>query len=199
MTRNVSNKINEKKIDRIIISSSDLISNLTSLTPEIRKIVDKIATCLNNGKKIILFGNGGSAADAQHIAAELIGKFKLKRQSYPALALTSNTSIITAVSNDFSFTSSFSRQCESLVSNNDVVIGISTSGKSANVRKALLVSKKKGAYTIGLLGNRGGTIKKIVDAPLVVESNSTPRIQEAHRVIYHIICEQVEEILEKGN
>ena len=199
MTRNILNKINEKKIDRIIISSSDLISNLTSLTPEIRKAVDKIATCLNNGKKIILFGNGGSAADAQHIAAELIGKFKLKRQSYPALALTSNTSIITAISNDFSFTSSFSRQCESLVSNNDVVIGISTSGKSANVRKALLVSKKKGAYTIGLLGNGGGTIKKIVDAPLVVESNSTPRIQEAHRVIYHIICEQVEEILEKGN
>ena len=193
------NKINEKKIDRIIISSSDLISNLTSLTPEIRKVVDKIATCLNNGKKIILFGNGGSAADAQHIAAELVGRFKLKRQSYPALALTSNTSIITAISNDFSFTSSFSRQCESLVSNNDVVIGISTSGKSANVRKALLVSKKKGAYTIGLLGNRGGTIKKIVDAPLVVESNSTPRIQEAHRVIYHIICERVEEILEKGN
>ena len=199
MTRNILNKINEKKIDRIIISSSDLISNLTSLTPEIRKAVDKIATCLNNGKKIILFGNGGSAADAQHIAAELIGKFKLKRQSYPALALTSNTSIITAISNDFSFTSSFSRQCESLVSNNDVVIGISTSGKSANVRKALLVSKKKGASTIGLLGNGGGTIKKIVDAPLVVESNSTPRIQEAHRVIYHIICEQVEEILENGN
>ena len=162
-------------------------------------MIGKIATCLNNGKKIILFGNGGSAADAQHIAAELIGKFKLKRQSYPALALTSNTSIITAISNDFSFTSSFSRQCESLVSNNDVVIGISTSGKSANVRKALLVSKKKGASTIGLLGNGGGTIKKIVDAPLVVESNSTPRIQEAHRVIYHIICEQVEEILEKGN
>ena len=199
MTRNVSNKINEKKIDRIIISSSDLISNLTSLTPEIRKVVDKIATCLNNGKKIILFGNGGSAADAQHIAAELVGRFKLKRQSYPAIALTSNTSIITAISNDFSFTSSFSRQCESLVSKNDVVIGISTSGKSANVRKALLVSKKKGASTIGLLGNGGGTIKKIVDIPLTVQSNSTPRIQEAHRVIYHIICERVEEILEKGN
>jgi len=199
MTRNTSNKMNEKKIEKIIISSSSLISNLTYLTPEIRKVIDKIATCLNNGKKIILFGNGGSAADAQHIAAELIGKFKLKRRSYPALALTSNTSIITAISNDFSFASSFSRQCESLVSNNDVVIGISTSGKSVNVRKALLVSKKKGAYTIGLLGNGGGSIKKIVDAPLVVESNSTPRIQEAHRVIYHIICEQVEEILEKGN
>ena len=199
MTSNTSKKTSRKKIEEIIISSSDLISSLTLMTPEIEKAIDKITSCLKNGKKIILFGNGGSAADAQHIAAELIGRFKLKRQSYPALALTSNTSIITAISNDFSFTSSFSRQCESLVSKNDIVIGISTSGKSVNVRKALLVSKKKGAYTIGFLGNDGGTIKKIVDIPLVVKSNSTPRIQEAHRVIYHIICELVEEILEKGN
>ena len=199
MTSNTWNKINKKKIDRIIVSSSDLIDSLTSITPEIEKTIDKIISCLNDGKKIILFGNGGSAADAQHIAAELVGRFKLKRQSYPALALTSNTSIITAISNDFSFTSSFSRQCESLVSKGDVAIGISTSGKSVNVRKALLVSKKKGASTIGLLGNGGGTIKKIVDIPLTVQSNSTPRIQEAHRVIYHIVCERVEEILEKGN
>ena len=199
MTSNTSKKTSRKKIEEIIISSSDLISSLTLMTPEIEKAIDKITSCLKNGKKIILFGNGGSAADAQHIAAELVGRFKLKRQSYPALALTSNTSIITAISNDFSFTSSFSRQCESLVSKNDIVIGISTSGKSVNVRKALLVSKKKGAYTIGFLGNDGGTIKKIVDIPLVVKSNSTPRIQEAHRVIYHLICERVEEILEKGN
>ena len=199
MTSNTSKKTSRKKIEEIIISSSDLISSLTLMTPEIEKAIDKITSCLKNGKKIILFGNGGSAADAQHIAAELIGRFKLKRQSYPALALTSNTSIITAISNDFSFTSSFSRQCESLVSKNDIVIGISTSGKSVNVRKALLVSKKKGAYTIGFLGNDGATIKKIVDIPLVVKSNSTPRIQEAHRVIYHLICERVEEILEKGN
>ena len=199
MTSNTSKKTSRKKIEEIIISSSDLISSLTLMTPEIEKAIDKITSCLKNGKKIILFGNGGSAADAQHIAAELIGRFKLKRQSYPALALTSNTSIITAISNDFSFISSFSRQCESLVSKNDIVIGISTSGKSVNVRKALLVSNKKGAYTIGFLGNDGGTIKKIVDIPLVVKSNSTPRIQEAHRVIYHIICELVEEILEKGN
>jgi len=199
MTGSTSNKINDKKIYKIIISSSDLIASLTSMSPEIEKTIDKIASCLKNGNKIILFGNGGSAADAQHVAAELVGRFKLKRQSYPAIALTSNTSIITAISNDFSFTSSFSRQCESLVSKNDVVIGISTSGKSVNVRKALLVSKKKGASTIGLLGNGGGTIKKIVDIPLTVQSNSTPRIQEAHRVIYHIICERVEEILEKGN
>ena len=199
MTDSTSNKINDKKIDKIIISSSDLIASLTSMSPAIEKTIDKIVSCLNNGNKIILFGNGGSAADAQHIAAELVGRFKLKRQSYPAIALTSNASIITAISNDFSFTSSFSRQCESLVSKNDIAIGISTSGKSVNVRKALLVSKKKGASTIGLLGNGGGTIKKIVDIPLTVQSNSTPRIQEAHRVIYHIICERVEEILEKGN
>ena len=199
MTGSTSNKINDKKIDKIIISSSDLIASLTSMSSEIDKTIDKIASCLNNGNKIILFGNGGSAADAQHVAAELVGRFKLKRQSYPAIALTSNTSIITAISNDFSFTSSFSRQCESLVSKNDVAIGISTSGKSVNVRKALVVSKKKGASTIGLLGNGGGTIKKIVDIPLTIQSNSTPRIQEAHRVIYHIICERVEEILEKGN
>ena len=199
MTGSTSNKINDKKIYKIIISSSDLIASLTSMSPEIEKTIDKIASCLKNGNKIILFGNGGSAADAQHVAAELVGRFKLKRQSYPAIALTSNTSIITAISNDFSFTSSFSRQCESLVSKNDVAIGISTSGKSVNVRKALVVSKKKGASTIGLLGNGGGTIKKIVDIPLTIQSNSTPRIQEAHRVIYHIICEQVEEILEKGN
>ena len=199
MTGSTSNKINDKKIYKIIISSSDLIASLTSMSPEIEKTIDKIVSCLNNGNKIILFGNGGSAADAQHVAAELVGRFKLKRQSYPAIALTSNTSIITAISNDFSFTSSFSRQCESLVSKNDVAIGISTSGKSVNVRKALVVSKKKGASTIGLLGNGGGTIKKIVDIPLTIQSNSTPRIQEAHRVIYHIICERVEEILEKGN
>ena len=195
MTSNTSKKTSRKKIEEIIISSSDLISSLTLMTPEIEKAIDKITSCLKNGKKIILFGNGGSAADAQHIAAELIGRFKLKRQSYPALALTSNTSIITAISNDFSFTSSFSRQCESLVSKNDIVIGISTSGKSVNVRKALLVSKKKGAYTIGFLGNDGGTIKKIVDIPLVVKSNSTPRIQEVHRIIFHIICDLVEQDL----
>ena len=127
MTSNTSKKTSRKKIEEIIISSSDLISSLTLMTPEIEKAIDKITSCLKNGKKIILFGNGGSAADAQHIAAELIGRFKLKRQSYPALALTSNTSIITAISNDFSFTSSFSRQCESLVSKSDVAIGISTS------------------------------------------------------------------------
>ena len=192
MTSNTRNKINKKKIDKIIISSSDLIDSLTSMTPEIEKTIDKIISCLKNGKKIILFGNGGSAADAQHIAAELVGRFKLKRQSYPALALTSNTSIITAISNDFSFDSVFSRQCEGLILKGDVVIGISTSGNSLNVKKGITTSKKKGAITIGLLGNKGGSIKKCVDIPLIVDATETSHIQEVHRIIYHVICEIVE-------
>ena len=189
----------QEKIRNYILSSSEIVQSSVSLSPNIEKSIIAIVKCLRKGNKVVLFGNGGSAADAQHIAAEFIGRFKINRKSLPAIALSDNSSTITAISNDFSFTSSFSRQCESLVSKNDIVIGISTSGKSVNVRKALLVSKKKGASTIGLLGNGGGTIKKIVDIPLVVKSNSTPRIQEAHRVIYHIICERVEEILEKGN
>ena len=143
-------------------------------------------------KKIIIFGNGGSAADAQHIVAEFIGRFKLERKTLPAIALTSNSSIITALANDYSYDTIFSRQCEGLVQKGDIVIGISTSGKSLNVKKGLTVSKKKGAITIGLLGNKGGIIRKICDIPIIVNSSSTPRIQEVHRMIYHIICEEVE-------
>ena len=183
-----------KKLD----ASSKIIKNLALLIPELEKSIDIITKCLMQKNKIILFGNGGSAADAQHIAAEFIGRFQFNRKSLPALALTSNSSILTAISNDYSYDVIFSRQCESLVTKNDVVIGISTSGNSLNVKKGLLISKKLGAKTIGLLGKKGG-IRKIVDIPLCVNSNSTPEIQEAHRVIYHIICEQVEEILEKGN
>tara|TARA_Y100000782_G_scaffold112740_1_gene143684 strand:- start:444 stop:1022 length:579 start_codon:yes stop_codon:yes gene_type:complete len=181
-----------KKLD----ASSKIIKNLALLIPELEKSIDIITKCLMQKNKIILFGNGGSAADAQHIAAEFIGRFQFNRKSLPALALTSNSSILTAISNDYSYDVIFSRQCESLVTKNDVVIGISTSGNSLNVKKGLLISKKLGAKTIGLLGKKGG-IRKIVDIPLCVNSNSTPEIQEAHRVIYHIICEHVEKNLKK--
>ena len=147
---------------------------------------------LKKGNKIILFGNGGSAADAQHIAAEFIGRFLINRESLPAIALTSNSSTITALANDFSFDTVFSRQCESLVSKGDIAIGISTSGNSLNVEKALITCKNKGANTIGLLGNNGGIIKKNVDVSIIVDSSSTPHIQEIHRIVYHIICEIVE-------
>ena len=155
--------------------------------------------CLKRGKKIVLFGNGGSAADAQHIAAEFIGKFNIKRKSLPAIALTSNSSTITALSNDFSFETVFSRQCESLISKGDISIGISTSGNSSNVKKAIVTSKKMGATTIALLGNGGGQIKKYTDIPIIVESSSVPIIQEIHRIIYHIICEIVEKEVIKSS
>lgn len=165
------------------------------MAPQIEKSINAITKCLSTGNKVILFGNGGSAADAQHIAAELIGRFKFERKSYPAIALTTDTSSLTALANDYSFHIVYSRQCESLVNKNDVVIGISTSGNSINVKKGLETAKKKGAILIGLLGSKGGSIGKLVDIPIITDSSSTPRIQEAHRTIYHIICEEVEKVM----
>ena len=182
----------KKNIEEYISESARIINNSIILSNNIEKSILELIKTLQNGKKIILFGNGGSAADAQHIAAELIGRFKLKRDSLPAISLTTDSSVITSIANDFSFDEIFSRQCESLVSNGDTVIGISTSGNSKNVFNGLKVSKSIGATTIGLLGNDGGIIKNIVDIPITVESSSTSNIQEAHRVIYHIICQIVE-------
>ena len=186
----------KKSIEISILESTKIIKNSSIHISEIEESVNEIITCLKNGKKIIIFGNGGSAADAQHIVAEFIGRFRLKRKSLPAIALTSNSSILTAIANDYSYNTIFSRQCEALVEKGDVVIGISTSGNSKNVEKGLNVSKKLGAITIGLLGSKGGTIKKYCKIPIIINSSSTPRIQEAHRTIYHIICEQVEKEFE---
>ena len=182
----------KKAIEKMIRESSEIVESVITLSVEIEKAIKIISSCIKNGNKIIIFGNGGSAADAQHIAAEFMGRYKLERPSFPAISLTTDTSIITAISNDYSFDTVFSRQCEGLVSKGDVVIGISTSGNSVNVKKALSTARKKSAKTIGLLGDGGGKIKKIVDIPIVINSSSTPRIQEAHRTIYHIICELVE-------
>ena len=190
---------NTKKIEQTIAKtlneSSKTIDGISNLSNEIDKTVNLIINALTKNKKIIIFGNGGSAADAQHIAAEFLGRYKIKRKSIPAIALTSNSSTTTAIANDYDFSNVFGRQCESLVSKDDIVIGISTSGNSENVIKGLKTSKKNGGLTIGLLGNNGGKIKNIVDISLVVNATSVPRIQEAHRVIYHIICEIVEEEL----
>jgi len=185
-------------IQKKIENTSKVILELKSIMPEINKTIDIISKCLIRGNKIVLFGNGGSAADAQHIAAEFIGRFNFNRSSLPAISLTSNSSTLTSISNDYSYDVVFSRQCESLVKKNDVVIGISTSGNSLNVKKGLVISKKIGATTIGLIG-KNGPIKKIVDIPLTVRCNTTPEIQEAHRVIYHIICEHVEKEIMKKN
>jgi len=192
---------NSKKVNHMIKKtleqSTKIIADLYDLSDEINKTANLIITAINKNRKIIIIGNGGSAADAQHIAAEFLGRYKLKRKSIPAIALTSNSSTTTAIANDYDFSDIFSRQCESLVSKGDVVIGISTSGNSENVVKGLKTSSKNGGLTIGLLGNKGGKIKNIVDVSLIVKDTSIPRIQEAHRVIYHIICEIVEEELAK--
>lgn len=186
------NSINEN-IKNILSESSTLIQTSQNLSGKIEESIIEITKCLKNEKKIILFGNGGSAADAQHIAAEFIGRFQKERKSLPALALTTDSSIITSLANDYSYDIVFSRQCESIVKSGDIVIGISTSGNSKNVEKGLKTSKKLGAKTIGLLGGDGGDIKNSADISIIVESKNTARIQEVHRVIYHIICGIVEE------
>ena len=185
----------KNEIQEIILSSSETILNIEKNSSQIQSIILKIISTIKNGNKIILFGNGGSAADAQHIAAELIGRFQLERKSFPAIALSTDSSVLTSLSNDYSFDLVFSRQCESLVDKNDLVIGISTSGNSKNVINGLQTAKQIGAYTIGLLGHTDGQINKIVDIAINVDSKSTARIQEAHRIIYHIICELVEKNL----
>ena len=185
----------KKIIQEKFLESAKIIQESSELSESIEKCVNVISTSLKNGKKICLFGNGGSAADAQHIAAELIGRYKMERSSIPAISFTTDTSILTSLSNDYSFETIFSRQCESLVNEKDIVIAISTSGNSKNVINGVIAAKKKNAVVIGFLGNDGGELKNIVDIPLIVKTKSTGRIQEVHRVIYHIICELVEKEL----
>lgn len=188
----------KKQIQKSFEESIALIKKSSSLNNEIEKATKLIIKSLNSGHKIVIFGNGGSAADSQHIAAELIGRFKSERKSFPAIALTTDTSIITALSNDYSFDKIFSRQCESLIKKGDIALGISTSGNSLNVKNGLIASKKNGAITIGLLGNKGGILKKILDVGIIIDSSTTSKIQEVHRIIYHIICEIVENELKNG-
>ena len=165
------------------------------LAGKIAVVVDLVAEALGKGRKLLVMGNGGSAADAQHFAAEIVGRFKLERRALPAIALSTDTSILTAVGNDYGFDLVFRRQVEALAEEGDVVVGISTSGSSQNVYAALLLAGEVGCRTIGLLGKDGGTIAGIVDIPLTVPVQDTPRVQEAHITIIHIICELVEKRL----
>jgi D-sedoheptulose 7-phosphate isomerase len=164
----------------------------------IKEIAEAIIDAYKKGKKVVLFGNGGSAADAQHIAAELVGKYKIIRNPLPALALTTNTSILTACGNDFGYESVFSKQVQAVVEDGDVVIGISTSGTSSNVIKAISEAKNKGALTVGFTGSHKTGLGEIVDIWLSVPSSDTPRIQESHITAGHIICFLVEDALFGG-
>jgi len=162
-------------------------------------VIKMISHCFEAGNKLFFFGNGGSAADAQHLAAEFVNRYIMDRPPLPAIALTTDTSILTSVSNDFSFSEVFAKQLKALGREGDVAVGISTSGTSPNIIKAFEVAKEMGMKTIALTGNDGGALTKIADFSLIVPSASTPRIQEVHILIGHILCELVEHYLFLNN
>ncbi len=184
------------KIEEIFAASLQakklfLEENLNTLVAAIKRIAES----LSQGGKLLLFGNGGSAADAQHLAAELVNRYLRERSPLPAIALTTDTSILTSVANDSSFEEVFARQIRALGRKGDVALALSTSGNSPNVLKALDVCREMGIHTVGLTGGSGGGMAGRVDYLLCVPASSTPRIQEAHLLIGHTICELVEELL----
>lgn len=162
------------------------------LAPQLARCAELLATALADGRKILIAGNGGSAADAQHFAAELVGRFLRERRALPAIALTTDSSILTAVANDYGFEQVFARQVEALASPGDVVIGISTSGNSANILAALASARQRGCPTVALLGRDGGAIAARVDLSLIVGCTETPHIQEMHVTIIHLLCKLIE-------
>jgi D-sedoheptulose 7-phosphate isomerase len=155
-------------------------------------VVEAVITALKAGNKILLFGNGGSAADAQHLAAEFVNRFVIERPPLPAIALTTDTSVITSIGNDYDFAEIFSKQIRAIGQKGDIAWGMTTSGASLNVVKGLEAAKKIGMVTIGLTGRDGGDVAKIADYALNVSSTSTPRIQEVHITVGHVICEMVD-------
>ncbi|MFQ5587279.1 MAG: SIS domain-containing protein [Nitrospiria bacterium] len=165
---------------------------LDPMTPLIAKVAQAISTSISNGGKLILFGNGGSAGDAQHIAAELLGRFEAERRAFPAIALTTNTSTLTAIGNDYGYDRIFSRQIEAMADAGDIVIGISTSGNSPNVIEAIRIAEKNDAVTVGLTGEKGGLLDAECTYCLKVPSSRTARIQESHIMIGHILCALIE-------
>lgn len=182
-------RVREIILESIQVKEELLKNNISTIL----QISEAVIEALKKGGKLIVFGNGGSASDAQHIVAELVGRFKKERPGIPALALTANTSIITALANDYGYEAVFSRQLEALATKSDVALGISTSGKAKNVAQGIKQAKKMGLKTIALTGGDGGELAKAADISLVVPSNVTARIQEAHITIGHIICELIEE------
>jgi len=168
---------------------------LRSNVGEIARFAEMVLQSLRASGKVILFGNGGSAADAQHIAAEFIGRYAYERKAYPALALSSNISLLTALGNDYGFDHVFDRQVEALCTKNDVVVGISTSGNSKNVILGMSAAREKGAKCVAMTGESGGNLAKIADLTIRIPSKSTPRIQESHILVGHIVSGLVEKAL----
>ena len=166
---------------------------------QIRSIARRIVDSIENGGKLVTFGNGGSAADAQHFVAELTGHFSFERRPLAALCLNTNVSSITAIANDYSYGEIFSRQVEALVKSGDIVMGITTSGNSPNVIEAMNSARKLGAYTIAMTGKSGGKIKSLSNEVVNVESDDTPIIQEMHIAVIHMICLEIDRMIVKEN
>ncbi len=188
----------QNKITKRVKENLETVETLLSgdFAKSIEKIAGAMVSCIKKGNKILIFGNGGSASDSQHFAAELVGRFKKERKGLPAMALTANTSVLTALSNDYGYEISFARQIEALGKKGDVAIGISTSGKAKNVFKAMKKAGEMGLVTIALCGKGGGELKDAADVCVIVKSDDTPRVQEAHILMIHIICEIVEDEFE---
>lgn len=175
--------------------TKQLIYENEELLNKIEELSKKCVQLYRGSNKTILAGNGGSAADAQHIAAELVGRYGFDRPSIPSLALTTDTSNLTAIGNDYGYDKVFSRQLEGMGQSGDIFIGISTSGNSVNIIKAFNSAKEKGITTVALVGRDGGEMAKMADIAIIVPSDSTPRIQESHILIGHIICDIIEKEL----
>ena len=169
-----------------------VVAEMAALSSIIERMGELCANSLEANGRIYLCGNGGSAADAQHIAAELIGRFVNDRRALPAVALTTDTSALTAISNDYGYDHVFSRQVQGLCAEGDVLIAISTSGNSPSILEAVAAAKATGAITLGLTGKLGGELKDSVDCALVVPSSTTARIQEMHILVGHLLCELIE-------
>ena len=190
------NDIIIEKIKNSIECKEKFLNNPININ-NIENISNKIIECYRNKNKVYICGNGGSAADAQHFAAELVGRYLIERDALPAVAFTTDSSILTAIGNDYGYDEVFKRQVEAFVKEGDIFVGISTSGNSKNVENAMKEAKKRGAYIVGFLGKTGGVCKGLCDCSIVVDYERTPNIQECHTMIIHIICEMVENELYK--
>lgn len=180
------------RIDTIIRDHLEMIEALRSRLPRIEEIGEAFISCLQSGGCIYWLGNGGSAADCQHLAAELVGRFERDRKGLASIALTTDSSILTSVGNDYGFEEIFARQIEALCRPGDLVVGISTSGNSPNILRAIELARDSGVATVGLTGRDGGILKELADLCLIVPADNTARIQEAHILIGHLFCDLVE-------
>jgi D-sedoheptulose 7-phosphate isomerase len=170
-----------------------VVSALNNLVVPINTLAFRIYECVRNGGKVLWMGNGGSSAECEHLASEFVGRFRINRKALPALSLSSNTAALTAISNDFGFEQVFARQLEAFGTPNDIIIGLTTSGKSENVLSAFAMARKLGIYSVVLTGTHGADLTHQVDMCIVIPSTNTARIQECHLLIGHVLCDMVEQ------